>query len=326
MHSLTETTLKNRDEAKINGRDDRGVKNVLICPHGLDVSRNAHGNFSQKTNCLVAVAPSFCTRVCVRVCVDMPLVLYEYTYCIISVIFTFVASYVWLLWCLTSFNTNRIHVTTTNMLRDGFKTRSRNVVEASFATVAGFLHERKWHLPWLLLDMQHVQISLDLPFPEQINSDTLGSVVHPIVPAYMLSLHWWTNLKSVMAFDQRGLFWYTYLRIQVKKYVKSSLEGTSWISRDAKELGVIAGKWVCIILLRQSSYEEQCGTFELFRVIRSFPWIFLYLWYLRTHWYSHLNYANLQFQKFLWSIKNSVNKMSLLEFWKEIGWFHIILR
>lgn len=51
---------------------------------------------------------------------------------------------------------------------------------------------RKWHLPWVLLDMQQVQISLDLPFPRKINSDTLGSELHPIVPC----LHAFSSLLS----------------------------------------------------------------------------------------------------------------------------------
>lgn len=60
---------KHRDIAKINDvenngkpqKDDKEVKNVLICPHGHDVSRDTHGNFSQKINCLVPVAPFFST-------------------------------------------------------------------------------------------------------------------------------------------------------------------------------------------------------------------------------------------------------------------------
>lgn len=55
--------------AKINGGENKGktekdsgrVKNVLICPYGLGVSGDAHGDLSQKINCLVAVVPSFYT-------------------------------------------------------------------------------------------------------------------------------------------------------------------------------------------------------------------------------------------------------------------------
>ncbi len=34
---------------------------MLICPHGLGVSGDAHGDLSQKINCLVAVVPTFYT-------------------------------------------------------------------------------------------------------------------------------------------------------------------------------------------------------------------------------------------------------------------------
>lgn len=77
------------------------------------------------------------------------------------------------------------------------------IPQSRFEPVSG----RKWHLPWVLLDMQQVQISLDLPFPRKINSDTLGSELHPIVPClHAFSEQIWVQPRPLIREDWAGSY------------------------------------------------------------------------------------------------------------------------
>lgn len=134
--------------AKINGRENRGktekdsrkVKNVLICPHGLCVSGDAHGDLSQKINCLVAMFPTFYTVT-------------EHVWVYLHMCFILV---------LPSCHISRHNCFCLRLNPSLVFTMRKN--------------------DKITLDMQQVQISLDLPFLKQIYSDTLGSILHPIVP------------------------------------------------------------------------------------------------------------------------------------------------
>lgn len=131
-----------------------------------------------------------------------------------------------------------------------------------FEAVSG----RKWHLPWVSLDMQQVQISLDLPFPRKINSDTLGSELHPIVPC----LHAFSSLESKCE-SSHGL-WSQRTALdpanaQILQETPEESRSPNWRNKEEKwkehleeeRVSREKDRKVCVLLLRRGAWKHNVG-------------------------------------------------------------------